>query len=293
VEDAGVHSGDATIVLPPQRTYLETLRRIKKIGKSIAESLKITGPFNIQFLAKDNDIKVIECNLRASRSFPFVSKVTKYNFIDIATKAMLNNVDRDARYQTVDLDYVGVKFPQFSFPRLKGADPVLGVEMASTGEVACFGDDFEEAFLKSYLAVGYKIPKKHILFSVGGPKNKMSMLPAAKTLMDMGFELYATEGTSEFFKENGIKVTKLHRVSTEKSPNISEYLKAGKIDMAVVIPTKYAHDEITDGYLIRRLAVDQHIPLLTNVQFAKALIRSIQKYKIEDLKIKDWEEYRN
>jgi len=293
VEDAGVHSGDATIVLPPQRTYLETLRRVKKIGKSIAKSLKITGPFNIQFLAKDNEIKVIECNLRASRSFPFVSKVTKYNFIEIATKAMLNDVDKDVRYHTVDLDYVGVKFPQFSFPRLKGADPVLGVEMASTGEVACFGEDFEEAFLKSYLAVGYKIPKKHILLSVGRMKDKLSMLPAAKTLIDMGFNLFATEGTSSFLHDNGVKVTKLHRVSTEKSPNISEYLKAGKIDLAIVIPTKYAHDEVTDGYLIRRLAVDQHIPLLTNVQFAKALIRSIQKYKMEDLRIKEWGEYRN
>jgi len=293
VEDAGVHSGDATIVLPPQRTYLETIRRVKKIGKAIANSLRITGPFNIQFLAKDNEIKVIECNLRASRSFPFVSKVTKYNFIEIATRAMLNDVDKDVRYQTVDLDYVGVKFPQFSFPRLKGADPVLGVEMASTGEVACFGDDFEEAFLKSYLAVGYKIPKKHILLSVGRMKDKLSMLPAAKTLIDMGFNLFATEGTSAFLHENGIKVTKLHRVSTQNCPNISEYLKAGKIDLAIVIPTKYAHDEITAGYQIRRLAVDQHIPLLTNVQFAKALIRSIQKYKIEDLRIKEWGEYRN
>lgn len=293
VEDAGVHSGDATIVLPPQRTYLETIRRVKIIGKQIAKSLDITGPFNIQFLAKDNNIKVIECNLRASRSFPFVSKVTKYNFIDIATKAMLGKADTKARYQTVDLDYVGIKFPQFSFPRLKGADPVLGVEMASTGEVACFGDDFEEAFLKSYLAVGHKIPRKNVLLSVGRLKDKVSMLGAARKLSEMGYNLYATEGTSKYLKENGIKVTKLHRVSTKKSPNISEYVKAGKIGLAIVIPTKYAHDEITDGYLIRRLAVDQHIPLLTNVQFAKALIRSVEKYRIEDLGIKEWGEYRN
>ena len=293
VEDAGVHSGDATIVLPPQRTYLETLRRVKKIGKAIAQSLKITGPFNIQFLAKDNRIKVIECNLRASRSFPFVSKVTKYNFIEIATKAMVNDVDRKVRYQTVDLDYVGVKFPQFSFPRLKGADPVLGVEMASTGEVACFGNDLEAAFLKSYLAVGHKIPKKNVLLSIGRIKDKVGMLGACRMLSKMGYNLYATEGTSKFLKENNIKVMRLHKVSTKKSPNISEYVKAGKIDLAIVIPTKFAHDEVTDGYLIRRMAVDQHIPLLTNVQFAKTLIRSIEKYKIEDLEIKEWEEYKN
>lgn len=293
VEDAGVHSGDATIVLPPQRTYLETLRRVKKIGKQIAKSLNITGPFNIQFLAKDNNIKVIECNLRASRSFPFVSKVTKYNFIDIATKAMVGNVDKDARYQTVDLDYVGVKFPQFSFPRLKGADPVLGVEMASTGEVACFGSDFESAFLKSYLAVGYKIPKKNVLLSVGKLKDKVSMLSAVKKLEAMKYNLFATEGTAKYLKENGIKVTHLHKVSTQKSPNISEYVKAGKIDLSIVIPTKYAHDELTDGYTIRRMAVDQHIPLIANIQFAKALINSIEKYKMEDLEPKAWDEYKN
>jgi len=293
VEDAGVHSGDATIVLPPQRTYLETLRRVKKIGKQIANSLNITGPFNIQFLAKDNNIKVIECNLRASRSFPFVSKVTKYNFIELATKAMLNDVDRNIRYQTVDLDYVGVKFPQFSFPRLKGADPVLGVEMASTGEVACFGNDLEAAFLKAYLAVGLKIPKKNILLSIGRIKDKIGMLEAAKTMEKMGYSLYGTEGTSKFFRENGIKITTLHKVSTKKSPNIEDHIKDGKIDMAIVIPTKYAHDEMTDGYLIRRMAIDAHIPLLTNVQFAKTLIRSLKKYRLEDLEIKDWSEYTN
>ena len=293
VEDAGVHSGDATIVLPPQKTYLETLRRVKKIGKQIAKSLNITGPFNIQFLAKSNHIKVIECNLRASRSFPFVSKVTKYNFIDIATKAMLNDVDRDVRYQTVDLDYVGVKFPQFSFPRLKGADPVLGVEMASTGEVACFGNDLESAFLKSYLAVGLKIPKKNILLSIGRVKDKIGMLETAKLMVKIGYNLYGTEGTSQFLQENGVKVICLHKVSTKKNPNIEDHIKDGKIDMAIVIPTKYAHDEMTDGYLIRRMAIDAHIPLLTNVQFAKTLIRSLEKYKVGDLEIKSWEEYTN
>ena len=293
VEDAGVHSGDATIVLPPQRTYLETLRRVKKIGKQIAKSLNITGPFNIQFLAKDNNIKVIECNLRASRSFPFVSKVTKYNFIEIATKAMLGDVDKSVRYQTVDLDYVGIKFPQFSFPRLKGADPVLGVEMASTGEVACFGNDFEAAFLKSYLAVGYKIPKKNILLSVGRIKDKISMLEVARTLTKLGYNIYGTEGTAKFLKENKVKVTMLHKVDTGKSPNIEQYLKGGKIDMSIVIPTKYAHDEMTAGYTIRRMSIDHSIPLLTNVQFAKALIRSLKKYKVGDLEILDWEGYKN
>jgi len=293
VEDAGVHSGDATIVLPPQRTYLETLRRIKKIGKEIAKGLNITGPFNIQFLAKNNEIKVIECNLRASRSFPFVSKVTGYNFIDIATKAMLGMSDKTKRYQTVDLDYVAIKFPQFSFPRLKGADPVLGVEMASTGEVACFGEDMEEAFLKSYLAVGHKIPKKGILLSIGRMKDKVSMLETCQKMQQMGFPLYATQNTAAFLTENGIKVTMLHKVSVNKKPNISDHVMGGKIDLAIVIPTKYAHDELTDGYSIRRMCVDKHIPLFTNVQFAKTLIRSLAKYKVEELGIKDWSEYGN
>ena len=293
VEDAGVHSGDATIVLPPQRTYLETLRRVKRIGKQIAGELNITGPFNIQFLAKENRIRVIECNLRASRSFPFVSKVTKYNFIDIATKAMLGIVDKNKRYQTVDLDYVGIKTPQFSFPRLKGADPVLGVEMASTGEVGCFGNDFEAAFLKSFLAVGYKIPKKNVLLSIGKLKDKVSMLEPARLLRSMGYSLFATSGTATFLNENDVKVTKLHKVSTKKSPNIEDHIKDGKIDMVVVIPTKYAHDEMTDGYDIRRMAVDQNIALITNVQFAKALIQSLEKYSIDDLEMSSWDEYKN
>lgn len=293
VEDAGVHSGDATIVLPPQKTYLETLRRVKKIGKQIAKGLSITGPFNIQFLAKNNEVKVIECNLRASRSFPFVSKVTGYNFIEIATKAMLGQVKKDAHYQTVDLDYVAVKFPQFSFPRLKGADPVLGVEMASTGEVACFGSDLESAFLKSYLAVGHKIPKKGILLSIGKMKDKVDMLEACRQVEKMGYPLFATRHTAAFLEENGVKVTMLHKVSTNKKPNISDHVMGGKIDLAFVIPTKYAHDELTDGYLIRRMCVDRHIPLFTNVQFAKTLIRSLDKYKIEDLTIADWSEYKN
>ncbi len=293
IENAGVHSGDATIVLPPQKTYLETMRRIKKIGKQIAKSLNITGPFNIQFLAKQNRIKVIECNLRASRSFPFVSKVTKYNFIEIATNAMLNDVDKKVKYQTMDLDYVGVKFPQFSFPRLKGADPVLGVEMASTGEVACFGDDMEEAFLKGFLATGGRLPKKNIMLSIGKQEDKIDMLNTAKRLIKMGFSLFATEGTSKFLTEKGIKNTKLFKVSKSKSPNIAEYLDKRKLDLCIVIPTNYAHDEQTDGYLIRRKAIDRNIPLITNVQVAKTLIRSMQVYGVEDLKVKEWGEYKN
>lgn len=291
VEDAGVHSGDATIVLPPQKTYLETLRRVKKIGKQIAKSLQITGPFNIQFLAKNNEIKVIECNLRSSRSFPFVSKVTGHNFTELATQAMLGTVDMKKRYQTVDLDYVGIKFPQFSFPRLKGADPVLGVEMASTGEVACFGEDLEEAFLKGYLAVGYKLPKKNVLLSAGKLKDKVSLLEPAQQLEKMGYNLFATLGTAKFLEENGVKVKGLHKVSTKKSPNISDAFKNNKVDMAIVIPTKYAHDEMTDGYRIRRMAVDKNLPLITNVQFAKTLVRSIGKYKKEELKIESWDGY--
>ncbi len=292
VENAGVHSGDATIVLPPQKTYLETLRRVKKIGKEIAKSLDITGPFNIQFLAKNNDIKVIETNLRASRSFPFASKVTGYNFIDIAAKAMLGKVEKK-KYQTVDLDYVGVKFPQFSFPRLKGADPVLSVEMASTGEVACFGDDLEEAFLKGFISTGGRFPKKNILFSVGRMVDKLDMLNTAKRLIDMNYHLFTTSGTAEFLKENKVPHTLLHKVSAKKSPNISEYLDAQKLDFAIVIPTNYAHEEQTDGYHIRRKAIDRNIPLVTNVQVAKTLVRAISKYKMEDLKIKDWSTYKN
>ncbi|MBI5421764.1 carbamoyl-phosphate synthase (glutamine-hydrolyzing) large subunit [Candidatus Peregrinibacteria bacterium] len=293
VENAGVHSGDATIVLPPQKTYLETMRRIKTIGKRIALELKITGPFNIQFLAKDNRIKVIECNLRASRSFPFVSKVTGHNFIELATKAMLGEADHKARYQTVDLDYVAVKFPQFSFTRLKGADPVLGVEMASTGEVACFGDDLEEAFLKGFLATGGRIPKKNILLSIGRMEDKMYMLETARQLVEMGFSLFATFGTSKFLSENTVKNTLLHKISHPDTPNIAEYLDGRKLDLAIVIPQTYAKEELTDGYRIRRKAIDRNIPLITNAQVAKTLVRSLEKYRLEDLKIKDWEEYKN
>lgn len=293
IENAGVHSGDATMVLPPQKTYLETMRRIKTIGKQIAKALNITGPFNIQFLAKDNRIKVIECNLRASRSFPFVSKVTGHNFIELATRAMLGDADRKARYQTVDLDYVAVKFPQFSFTRLKGADPVLGVEMASTGEVACFGDDLEEAFLKGFLATGGRLPKRNILLSVGRLEDKLDMLGAARALQSMGYDLFATNSTSKFLAENGVENTLVHKISTTESPNLSELLDQRKLELAIVIPRSYAHEEMTDGYQIRRKAVDRAIPLITNVQVAKTLVRALGKYRMEELGIKEWAGYRN
>ncbi|MBU2524266.1 carbamoyl-phosphate synthase (glutamine-hydrolyzing) large subunit, partial [Patescibacteria group bacterium] len=291
VENAGVHSGDATIVLPPQKLYLETIRRVKNIAKQIAEQLNITGPFNIQFLAKNNDVKVIECNLRASRSFPFASKVTGYNFIEIATQAMLGKADTKKRYRTLDLDHTGVKAPQFSFSRLKGADPVLGVEMASTGEVACFGDDLEEAFLKSMISTGFVIPKKNILLSIGRTEDKADYLEAAKKWIELGYELSATEGTHDFFKENGVPTKKVYKISTKKSPNILDELAKGKIDLVINIPKNYSHEEITEGYLIRRKTIDLNIPLITNIQIARLIVNTLRKYGANDLKIKEWGEY--
>ncbi len=293
IENAGVHSGDATIVLPPQKLYLKTFKRIKKIGKQIAKSLNITGPFNIQFLAKNNEIKVIECNLRSSRSFPFASKVTGYNFIEIATKCMLGKITKkqSKKYYTLELDHVGVKAAQFSFSRLKGADPVLGVEMASTGEVACFGDDLEEAFLKSLIAVGVRIPKKNVLFSIGKIEDKVESLEAAKKLQDLGYKIYATKGTGKFFNDHGVEAKILYKISSKKHPNIEEYICNKKLDLIINIQKNYASKELTDGYTIRRKAVDNNISLITNIQIATLLVQSIEKYKEEDLKIKSWDEY--
>ncbi|MFC1655718.1 carbamoyl-phosphate synthase (glutamine-hydrolyzing) large subunit [Patescibacteria group bacterium] len=297
IENAGVHSGDATIVLPPQKLYIETIRRIKTITKEIASELNISGPFNIQFLARANEIKVIECNLRASRSFPFSSKVTGYNFIEIATKAMINKSNdpmlTSQEYNTLDLDYVGVKAPQFSFSRLKGADPVLGVEMASTGEVACFGDDLHEAFLKSMMSVGLTLPKKNILLTIGRIEDKADFLNAARLLHQMGYNLFATEGTSDFLKESGIKNSKIYKVSSGKSPNILDYISEKKVDLVIDIPKNYTRQEITDGYMIRRKAIDMNIPLITNVQVARLLVGALKRYKLEDLQIKSWGEYVN
>ncbi|MBS3131246.1 carbamoyl-phosphate synthase (glutamine-hydrolyzing) large subunit [Candidatus Woesearchaeota archaeon] len=290
VENAGVHSGDATLVLPPQYTYLETIRRIKEIAKRIASALNITGPFNIQFIAKQNEIKVIECNLRASRSFPFVSKVTKHNFIEMATKAMLGR-DISGKYNTVDLDYVGIKAPQFSFSRLHGADPVLGVEMASTGEVACMGEDMGEALLKSLLSVGFKIPKKNILLSTGPLKSKAYLIESVRKLKVMGFSLYATKGTADFYAESGVKISILNWPLSKKEPNIMTYISERKIDLVINIPKNFEEEEMSNDYLIRRKAVDFNIPLLTDPQNVKAFVEAISRLKMQDLRIKSWEEY--
>lgn len=292
VEFAGVHSGDATIVFPPQKLYVETIRRIKKIAREIAESLEITGPFNMQFLAKDNDIKVIECNLRASRSFPFVSKVMKLNFIEIATKVMLGIPVEKPDKSLFELDYVGVKAPQFSFARLLNADPVLGVDMASTGEVGCIGESYYEAILKSMLSVGYNFPKKNILFSSGPSRSKIELLNSARMLKNKGYAIFSTEGTSKFFTENGVENTLLHWPDEEdRSPNTIEYLKERKIDLVINIPKNYTKRELKNGYLIRRNAIDFNIPLITNARVASAFIYAICKFNIEDIKIKSWDEY--
>jgi len=290
VENAGVHSGDATLVLPPQFTYIETIKRIKQIAKKISKALDITGPFNMQFIAKENEIKVIECNLRSSRSFPFVSKVTKYNFIGIATKAMVNVVE-DKKYNTLDLDYVGVKAPQFSFSRLHGADPVLGVEMASTGEVACLGENINEAFLKSLLSVGFKMPKKNILLSTGPVKSKAYLLNSVRKLEQMGFNLFATKGTHDFYKRWGIDTKVLFWPLEKKEPNTLTYLKERKIGLTINIPKNYEEEELENDYLIRRRSVDFNIPLLSNPQNTKLFVESISKLKMKDLEIKDWDGY--
>jgi len=291
VENAGVHSGDATMVLPPQRTYLETMRRVKIIAKKIAKSLKISGPFNIQFIAKDNDVKVIECNLRASRSFPFVSKVFKINFIDLATKIIMNKYVSEIDRSSFDLDFVGVKAPQFSFTRLKGSDPVLGVEMASTGEVACLGDDFNEAYLKSFISVGLRIPKKNILLSTGPIHSKAEFLESTRLLDKMGFKFFATKGTANFMKANGVKADVLYWPLENKEPNALSYISDGKIDLVINIPKNIEKDELDNDYLIRRKAVDFDVPLITNLQSAKRFVEAIYRTKFEDLNVKSWDEY--
>jgi carbamoyl-phosphate synthase large subunit len=295
VENAGVHSGDATLVLPPQKTYLETIRRIKDVAKKLVRELKITGPFNIQFLAKENRIAVIEMNLRASRSFPFVSKTSGHNFIEIAVEGMLGKVKpkawRKKNYQTLDLNHVGVKAAQFSFSRLKGADPTLGVEMASTGEVACFGLNLHEAFLKAQIAVGFRLPKKNVLVSAGSLDSKLTFLPCAKKLLTMGFKLFATPGTSRFLTENKVPNTTVHFPLEKKKPNVADLLGEKKIGMVINIPKNYQAEELTNGYLIRRKATDFSIPLFVNPQVAKLVIDSLEKYKDEELPVRAWGEY--
>lgn len=288
VENAGVHSGDATIVLPPQRVNLETMRRIKVTAKKIASALEISGPFNIQFLAKNNRLKVIECNLRASRSFPFASKVTGENFITLATKALTGTAPLDIRYQTLDLDHVGVKAAQFSFSRLKGADPRLGVEMASTGEVACFGLNAEQALLTALIAVGFKIPKKNILLTVGRIEDKLDILPAIQSLQERGFSFFSTKRTHEFLESRNIPSALLHKVSEPRDPNIREYLEKKRVDLVINIPTHTGGEEQTDGYFIRRLATDHGIPLITNVQLAKRVIEALCQEDTDALPIVRW-----
>ncbi|CCY16391.1 carbamoyl-phosphate synthase large subunit [Prevotella sp. CAG:755] len=291
IEFAGVHSGDATIQFPPQKLYVETVRRIKKISKKIAKELQISGPFNIQFLARENDIKVIECNLRASRSFPFVSKVLKINLIEIATRIMLGlPVEKPAK-NLFDLDYVGIKASQFSFNRLQKADPVLGVDMASTGEVGCLGEDSRTALLKSMLSVGQRIPAKNILLSTGAAKQKAEMLEAAKLLVKHGYHLYATGGTSRYLTENGIDNTLVYWPSEEGTPQALDMLHEKKIDMVVNVPKDLTVSELDNGYKIRRAAIDLNIPLITNARLASAFIYAFCTVKPEELEIKSWQEY--
>lgn len=292
IEFAGVHSGDATIQFPAQKLYVETVRRIKKISKQIAKELNISGPFNIQYLAKGNEIKVIECNLRASRSFPFVSKVLKINFIDLATRVMLGLPVEKPNKNEFDLDYVGIKASQFSFNRLQKADPVLGVDMASTGEVGCIGDDVSEAILKSMLSVGQRIPEKNILLSTGTAKQKVAMLDAARLLAKKGYNLYATGGTHRFFAENGIPSTLVYWPSeTGKEPQALTLLHEKKIDMVVNIPRDLSAGELDNGYKIRRAAIDLNIPLITNARLASAFINAFCTLSMDDIQIKSWQEY--
>ena len=293
IEFAGVHSGDATIQFPAQKLYVETVRRIKKISKQIAKELNISGPFNIQYLAKGNEIKVIECNLRASRSFPFVSKVLKINFIELATRIMLGLPVEKPNKNEFDLDYVGIKASQFSFNRLQKADPVLGVDMASTGEVGCIGDDVSEAILKSMLAVGQRIPEKNILLSTGMAKQKVAMLDAAKLLASKGYNLYATGGTHRFLEENGVSSTLVYWPSeTGKEPQALKMLHEKEIDMVVNIPRDLSAGELDNGYKIRRASIDLNIPLITNARLASAFINAFCTLSVDDIQIKSWQEYK-
>ena len=292
IEFAGVHSGDATIQFPPQKLYVETVRRIKRVSRQIAKDLHISGPFNIQYMARDNDILVIECNLRASRSFPFVSKVLKLNLIDLATKVMLGVPVEKPKKNLFDLDYVGIKASQFSFNRLQKADPVLGVDMSSTGEVGCLGEDTNDALLKAMLSVGQRIPKKNILLSTGGAKEKAEMLDAAKMLLRHGYKLYATSGTSKYLTDNGVENTLVYWPSDEgKEPQALTMLHKKEIDMVVNIPKDLTPHELTNGYKIRRAAIDLNVPLITNSRLASAFINAFCNLSPDDIEIKAWGEY--
>ena len=284
IENAGVHSGDATIVLPPQNLRLETIRRVRKIALKLAKQLDISGPFNIQFLARENEIKVIECNLRSSRSFPFASKVLGQNFIEIATRIWMGEEVPSCEVNLLEVPSVGVKAAQFSFSRLKGADPILGVEMSSTGEVACFGNTVEEAFLKSIISTGFRIPKKNskILVTLGKLKDKVDFLPVAKHFQTIGFSFLATEGTSDFLNENGFKCETVRKVSSGAHPNVVDVIEGKGIGLVINTANKFSHEEISDGYLIRRRAIDRNIPLITNLQLVKLLAKSLTKFPDEE-----------
>ena len=293
VEYAGVHSGDATMVFPAQNIYFSTIRQIKKISRKIAKELNISGPFNIQFLAKNREVKVIECNLRASRSFPFVSKILKRNFIETATKIML-----DAPYQRpdrseFDIDRIGVKASQFSFARLQNADPVLGVDMSSTGEVGCLGDDLNEALLNALIATGYRLPKKNILISSGAVKGKVALLEPARELVKNGYNIFATAGTAKFFKENGVAATPVAWPDEDAENNVMNMIQAHQLDLIINVPKNHSNRELTNGYRIRRGAIDHNIPLMTNVRLAKAFIEAFCALSLDDIKIKSWQEYNN
>lgn len=291
VENAGVHSGDATLVLPPQRTYLETIRQIREIATKIANALQIDGPFNIQFIAKNNEVKVIECNVRASRSFPFVSKILNQNFIDLAMRVIMGKYVEKTDNNLFDLNHVGVKASQFSFTRLEGADPTLGVEMASTGEVGCFGKDFAEAYLKALISVGYRLPIKSILLSSGPLESKAEMLETVRLFLKLGIKLYATEGTANFLKSHGVETTILHWPNDSREPKTIDFIKERKVDLVINIPKNFQEDELTNDYRIRRAAVDYNVPLITNRQIAMRLAESLNIHSIDDLEIKSWKEY--
>ncbi|MGH9749512.1 MAG: carbamoyl-phosphate synthase (glutamine-hydrolyzing) large subunit, partial [Candidatus Polarisedimenticolia bacterium] len=292
VENAGVHSGDATVVLPPQKIYVETVRRLREITAALARALRITGPFNVQFLAMDNEVMVIECNLRASRSFPFISKVSGVDFVDLATRAMLGAEVRPVPASLLELDYVGVKAPQFSFSRIKGADPALRVEMASTGEVACLGDDLPEAFLKAALAAGFKLPdRRQVLLTIGTLRDKTRFLPSARLLQEMGFTIYATRRTSRFLEENDIANIRLYKIQERRRPSLLDYIVPDRLDLIINVPSGYDRKELTDGYIIRRRAIDFGIPLITNLQLAELFVKSIACKRFEDLKPEAYDRY--
>jgi carbamoyl-phosphate synthase large subunit len=291
VENAGVHSGDATLVLPPQRTYIETTRRARRVAARIAKVLNINGPFNIQFIARDNDVMVIECNLRASRSFPFASKIFKINFIDMATRVIMDRPIRRVDASVFELDYVGVKAPQFSFTRLQGADPILGVEMSSTGEVACIGEDFNDAFLKSLLSVGFRLPIRRVLLSTGPVAYKAAFLASTKSMARAGVRMYGTHGTAAFMADSGVEVTPVHWPLEDRSPNVLDLIRKGEVDLVVNIPKDASEQELANDYMIRRAAVDHAVPLVTNIQLAQRLAQALTRKSLDELEIRSWDDY--